>query len=110
MEAGTIQGSELTQPLRRLTACVSVVFSLCSLPAVLQSAHAAEFNPSTPAELVDAFALAGVNGEDDSIYLGGQTFELTDELILEPDEGHSLALSDGTLERSEVAHWLLLKT
>ncbi len=108
MDAGTILGYGIIRPKRRFKAIVAPVIvapfivacGLCVLSGA-QSAHAAVFNPSTPTELVDAFATAGANAEDDIIDLGWHTFELTDELFLKPDDGHSLELRNGTLERSE---------
>jgi len=104
MDAVNIHGYGLVRPLRRLTATLAlvvVVSSVQTIVGVQQAAHAAMFKPSTPAELVDAFATAGENAEDDIIDLGWHTFELTDELFLQPDNGHSLELRNGTLERSE---------
>lgn len=61
--------------------------------------HAEKFAPTTVAELNDALAQAGRNSQDDVIDLGGQSFLLTNELILEPDEGYALVLRDGILSR-----------
>ncbi len=108
MEAVAIYGYGLIRPVRRFTALLAhvvlsvvIVSSVSAMPGLQPTAHAAVFNPSTPAELVDAFATASTNAQDDIVNLGWNTFELTAELILKPDDGHSLELRNGTLERSE---------
>jgi len=53
--------------------------------------------------LRSAFAVAGKNDQDDVIYLDGYVFELKEELVLEPDNGHGFELRDGTLERPDGA-------
>jgi len=109
MDAVNIHGYGPVRPLRRLmtslalVVVVSSVQTIASVQSEQQAAHAAVFKPTTPTELVDAFAAAGENAEDDIIDLGWHTFDLTDELFLKPDNGHSLELRNGTLERSEDA-------
>jgi len=103
MDVRTIHGYEPFRLVRRLIAYLLIVCSVHTFTAVLQSAHAAVFKPTTTTELVAAFATAGENAQDDVIHLDGYTFELTDQLILKPDGGHTLELRDGTLERLDTA-------
>lgn len=108
MEAVAIYGYGLIRPLRRCTAflarvllSVAIACGVGAMPGLQPTVHAAVFNPSTSAELVDALATASTNAQDDIVNLGWNTFELTAELILKPDDGHTLELRNGTLERAE---------
>ena len=76
--------------------------------AVHQPINADQFNPETIEELVSAFESAGNNVQDDVIDLGGQTFTLQMELVLEPDEGHALLLRNGALVRDDSASYFRL--
>lgn len=103
MDVRKNQRIEWIPPLRRLIAAVAWVCVTSILSSTLNVASAATFKPTSTADLLIAFTIAGVNAQNDVIDMGGQSFELTEELVLEPDEGHGLALRDGTLARSEDA-------
>lgn len=107
MDVVITHGYGRTLPKLRYTAILAPVVIVCianAMPFLQKAAHAAVFKPSTTNELVDAFATAGANAEDDVINLGWHTFELNAELLLNPDDGHGLELRNGTLERSEEAN------
>jgi len=82
-----------------LKACLCLALTLSSFAYFAQPARAELFTPTSTESLVAAFATAGSNAQDDIIDLGGQVFDLTGELVLEPDEGHALELRNGALQR-----------
>jgi len=88
--------------VHRLIGALMLIVSSQLILGITQTAVAETFTPSTTSELMAAFAQAGVNQEDDIVDLGDQTFELTEELVLEPDEGYGLLLREGALVRPDV--------
>jgi len=88
---------------------VSAVVWLYAVSFVLPATVLAEsFAPRSISELNEAFTQAGSNLQDDIIDLGGRSFVLPNELILESDEGHALVLRNGTLSRADGADFFRL--
>ncbi len=75
-----------------------------SIEALEDRMNPTTFFPTTVAELADAITTASSNQQADVIDLGERSFALTEALDqLAKDEGHSLTIQNGTIERSNNA-------
>ena len=95
-------------PLNTCTkTCIAIAIGQMTL---VPTAKAANFTPTTPAELISAITTANSNNQSDSIDLGGNTIVLTDYYDtdnglpnIESDGGNYLDISNGTIMRSSAA-------
>lgn len=92
------------QAIMHFALVVSCIGMLC----LHNRARAEVFNPGTTDELQAAVARAGQNLQDDVVDLGGKTFVLEEELVLQPDDGHGFVLRNGALLRPDAADFFRL--